>query len=253
MRPIMPNIEAPVAVIETDRDQMRRGLLSTGGWSVAMATENVASLPDTDGALQMLARHRIEQGYERIAREQYPEIIQAARWMDEDHGTPHFEPGVGFIVDDPDGLAVPVRWIPYLSKIETALANLDHLNPHPLDAETIEWLTREGKQSTIFESAVHCFISGEHTPVTAMAESSEELFVANRFFNERFEGWQFDATIGRVVTIDDVDSPAARVEYARTCFTAILEKPEEAKALARAGLDLCNLTAAQRAKMRGDA
>lgn len=58
MRPIMPNIEAPVPVIEADRDQMRRGLLSTGGWSVAMVTENVASLPDTDAALQMLARHR---------------------------------------------------------------------------------------------------------------------------------------------------------------------------------------------------
>ncbi len=58
MPAIVPNIEKPVEVIHADRDQLRRGLLSTGGWSVAMATKNVAALPDTDGALQMLARHR---------------------------------------------------------------------------------------------------------------------------------------------------------------------------------------------------
>ena len=58
-RPIMPNLERQVEVITLDREQLRRGLLSTGGWSETVASEHVASLDDTDGALQMLARHRI--------------------------------------------------------------------------------------------------------------------------------------------------------------------------------------------------
>jgi hypothetical protein len=128
----------------------------------------------------------------RISRGQYPEIIQAARWMDEDNGTPHFQPGVGFIIDDPEGLTVPARWVEYLPTIEAALVGLDHERPHPEDVDTLAWLVREGKEPTLYESAAHCFVSGEHTPVTIMANSSRELWIANRFFNERFEGWAFD-------------------------------------------------------------
>lgn len=132
----------------------------------------------------------------RIDSATYPEIIQAARWSDADNGTNHFEPGVGFIVDDPDGLPVPVRWDPHLALIEAALAGLDHTAPHPLDVDTIEWLVREGRKPTLFESAVYCFVSGEHTPVTAMQRSSEDLWVAGRFLNEYFEGWSFNPASG---------------------------------------------------------
>jgi len=136
------------------------------------------------------------EGFVRIDRENYPEIIQAARWMDEDNGTDHFQPGVGFIVDDPNGLAVPTRWLTHLPAIEAALAGLDHERPHPADEDTLACLKREGKEPTLFESAVRCFVSGEHTPVTIMANSSRELWIANRFFNERFEGWEFDPSAG---------------------------------------------------------
>jgi len=132
----------------------------------------------------------------RIDRSAYPQIIQSARWSDEDNGTNHFEPGVGFIVDDPDGLMVPARWLPHLDTIETALAGLDHAAPHPLDIDNIEWLAREAKEPTIYESAAYCFCAGEHTPVTAMANSSPGLWTANRFLNEYFEGWLFDPTAG---------------------------------------------------------
>lgn len=118
-RPIMPNLERQVEVIKLDREQLRRGLLSTGGWSETVATEHVDGLLDTDGALQMLARHRIA----------------------------------------------------------------------------------------------------------------------------------FDAPAG-----SGDDTLAARLEYARACFSAVITAhPESAKAIARAGLDFCDLTAAQRAQMRGDA
>jgi hypothetical protein len=175
MRPIMPNIEAPVAVIEADRDQMRRGLLSTGGWSVAISTEHVASLPDTDGALQMLARHRIEhaQGWQPIAT-----APRDGTWF--------------FTRSDPNS------YCPY--------------DVAQFDLATGEFV----KAGCGFQYVTHWLLAED-------------------------------------IAQDDVDSPAARIDYARTCFAAILEKPENATALARAGLDLCNLTAAHRAEMRGDA
>lgn len=174
MRPIMPNIEKPVEVTDADRDQMRRGLLSTGGWSVAMATGNVASLPNTDGALQMLARHRIEhaQGWQPIAT-----APRDGTWF--------------FTRSNPNSYC-------------------------PYDVAQFDPAVREFvKAGCGFQYVTHWLPADDNAQ-------------------------------------DDVDSPAARIDYARTCFAAILAKPADAKALARAGLDLCNLTAAQRAEMRGE-
>jgi hypothetical protein len=148
----------------------------------------------SDSPSQAVAGDR--EAFIRIGREEYPEIIQAARWSDEDSGTNHFEPGVGFIVDDPDGLSIPVRWLPHLSTIEAALAALDHERPHPLDADAIRVLSEGGREPTIYDSAVYCFVCGEHTPMTAMQHSSEELWIASRFLNEYFEGWTFDPASG---------------------------------------------------------
>jgi hypothetical protein len=150
---------------------------------------------------------------QRITCDQYPEIIQAARWMDDDNGTPHFEPGVGFIVDDPDGLTVPERWVEHLPMIEAALAGLDHANPHPADIDTLECLARDGKEPGLFESAARCFVTGEYTPVKIMANSSRELWIANRFFNERFEGWAFDPGAGYVTPDTSETATNPRREY----------------------------------------
>lgn len=152
-----------------------------------VATGSIAGSGDAVAAQPEAAEPMV-----RITRNQYPEIIQAARWMDEDHGTPHWRPGVGFIVDDPEGLTVPSRWAKHLPTIEAALAGLDHERPHPQDADTLAALVRDGKEPTLYESAVHCFVSGEHTPVTIMAKSSRDLWIANRFLNERCESWTFD-------------------------------------------------------------
>jgi hypothetical protein len=127
----------------------------------------------------------------RITREHYPEIIQAARWMDEDHGTPHFEPGLGFIVDDPEGLEVPMRWIAHLPLIEQSMKALDHVHPHPLDVDVIEHLRREGEAPELTDSEAYCFVCGEHTPQVAIAASSEGLWMAANFLNDRFEGWEY--------------------------------------------------------------
>lgn len=132
----------------------------------------------------------------RVDCKQYPEVVQAARWSDEDNGTNHFMPGVGFVVDDPDGLTIPARWKPHLDMIEQALASLDHSAPHPLDKDTIRVLEESRRPSTIHDSAAYCFVVGEHTPMMAMANSSPELWAAHRFLNEYFEGWEFDPTAG---------------------------------------------------------
>lgn len=51
--------------------------------------------------------------------------------------------------------------------------------------------------------------------------------------------------------VNDDDTDAARLDYARAMFTSIVANPEIAVALAKAGLDFCNLTSAERAQMRG--
>ncbi|MGW8138993.1 hypothetical protein [Sphingomonas zeae] len=132
----------------------------------------------------------------RITREQYPEIIQAARWMDEANGTDHFEPGKGFIVDDPDGLMVPIYWGPHLDTVEAALAGLDHYQPHPADKDTLSHLAREGAEPALPDSAVYCFVCGEETVAMTMALQSRQLWAASRFLNEMFDGWVFDPTAG---------------------------------------------------------
>lgn len=141
-------------------------------------------------------REAVARAFTRIDRTQYPEIIQTARWSDDDNGTNHFEPGIGFIIDDPDGLNVPLRWVEHLPIIEEALRGLDHTRPHPLDVDTLEYLEREGKEASLTDSAAYCFVCGEHTPMTAMASSSRELWIASRFLNEYFEGWAFDPGSG---------------------------------------------------------
>lgn len=178
MPAIIPNIEKLVEVVEADREQMRRGLLSTGAWSVAMATANVASLPDTDGALQMLARHRITYA------ERWHLVASAPR------------DGSWFVTK-----SSPNSYYPY------DIARFDR--------ELGEFV----KFGCGFQAVTHWL------PVDETMSDFDN---------------------------DDVDGPAARVDYARACFLAILAAPENAVGLARAGLDLCNLTSAQRAEMRGD-
>lgn len=51
---------------------------------------------------------------------------------------------------------------------------------------------------------------------------------------------------------DNLDSPDARLDMARAAFQGIIEG-HAAVPLARAGLDFCDLTQAERATMRGDA
>lgn len=55
------------------------------------------------------------------------------------------------------------------------------------------------------------------------------------------------------VSDDDLDSHAARLEMVKTAVQAIIDQPNNALPLARAALDFCNLTQAERAEMRGDA
>lgn len=51
---------------------------------------------------------------------------------------------------------------------------------------------------------------------------------------------------------DDLDSLAARLDMVRAALLGIVENPSRAAALAKAGLDFINLTAAERAAMRGE-
>jgi hypothetical protein len=53
--------------------------------------------------------------------------------------------------------------------------------------------------------------------------------------------------------VDDLDSPAARLDMVRVALSGIIDNPASAVALARAGLDFCDLTEAQRQEMRGEA
>lgn len=55
-----------------------------------------------------------------------------------------------------------------------------------------------------------------------------------------------------VIKNADLDTPEARLDMVRPVLRAILACGGEAAALARAGLDLCDLTAAERAEMRGE-
>ncbi len=52
--------------------------------------------------------------------------------------------------------------------------------------------------------------------------------------------------------IDDLDSPAARLDMVHAALLGIVENPSRAAALAKAGLDFITLTAAERAAMRGE-
>jgi hypothetical protein len=181
----------------------------TAGWNAAQADDPNAALASLQKsraghlagykearAILAALNARAGEAMVRVDRNQYPEIIQAARWSDEDSGTNHFEPGIGFVVDDPDGLLVPTRWVDYLPVIEEALRGLDHERPHPEDVDTLEYLARDGKEPSLTYSAAYCFVCGEQTPMMAMATSSEGLWIASRFLNEYFEGWLFDPASG---------------------------------------------------------
>jgi len=61
------------------------------------------------------------------------------------------------------------------------------------------------------------------------------------------------ATPAPAVDDVDIDSPAARLDMVRVALTGIIDNPASAVPLARAGLDFCDLTEAQRKEMRGDA
>lgn len=71
----------------------------------------------------------------------------------------------------------------------------------------------------------------------------------------RFRGAveRLSATPAPAVDDDEIDSPAARLDMVRVALSGIIDNPASAVPLARAGLDFCDLTQAQRQEMRGDA
>lgn len=111
----------------------------------------------------------------------------------------------------------------------------------------------------LIETAADALVSAVNDAVERAQEGTGRLYAANiSVLDERstavLEAINLDEpAFGETKDeVDDLDSPAARLDMVRAALRGILDNPSSAVPLAKAGLDFCDLTQAQRQAMRGD-
>lgn len=109
----------------------------------------------------------------------HPALARALNLVREDNGGASW-PAQGVTV-------IPDYWLPWLDRMEAAVAGLSDSKPAPEDAEAVE--AARTRAVAYCDTELYSFVAGEHEVMRAMSLRSPELTAASAFLNDFFEGW----------------------------------------------------------------